>query len=149
MSFKKRGLGRGLEALLVDVSIKEETHQLRTLPIDFLQQGHHLTSDDMDTDELQVLANSITVPGTFEPVVVRKMAENNYEIVAGESRWRAARLAGLQEVPVIIKDMDDREAIATTLIETIQKESHNLLQEAENLKKLIDEFEVMIRTLRS
>jgi len=147
MSLKKRGLGRGLEALLVDVSAREEKQQLRTLPIDTIQRGHHLPPDDMNSDELQELANSITAPGTFEPVVVRRTAENNYEIVAGENHWRAARLAGLQEVPVIIKEMDDREAMAITLIETIQKENLNLLQEAEALRKLIDEFEAMVRHL--
>ena len=147
MSLKKRGLGRGLEALLVDVSIKEEKHQLRTLPIDFLQRSHQLAPDDMNTDELQELANSITAPGAFEPIVVRKTAENDYQIVAGENRWRAARLAGLQEVPVVIKEMDNREAMAIALIETIQKENLNLLQEAEGLRKLIDEFEAMVRHL--
>jgi ParB family transcriptional regulator, chromosome partitioning protein len=147
MSLKKRGLGRGLEALLVDVSTKEEKQQLRTLPIDIIQRGYHLPHDDMNSDELQELANSITTPGTFEPVVVRRTTENNYEIVAGESRWRAARLAGFQEVPVIIKEMDDREAMAMALIETIQKENFNLLQEAKGLRKLIDEFEAMVRHL--
>ena len=147
MTLKKRGLGRGLEALLVNVSAKEEKHQLQTLPIDILQQGNHSPTDDISSDELQELANSITAPGTIEPVVVRKITENNYEIVTGESRWRAARLAGLQEVPVIIKEVDDQEAMAIALIETIQKESLNLLQEAEALRKLIDEFEAMVRQL--
>jgi ParB family chromosome partitioning protein len=147
MSLKKRGLGRGLEALLVDVSTKEEKHKLQTLPIDTLQRGNHLPSDDMDSDELQELAYSIIASDTVEPVVVRKIAENNYEIVAGESRWLAARLAGLKEVPVIIKEIDDREAIAIALIETIQTENLNLLQEAESLRSLIDEFEAMVRHL--
>ena len=147
MTLKKRGLGRGLEALLVNVSAKEEKHQLQTLPIEILQRDNHLPPDDISSDELQELANSITAPGTIEPIVVRKIAENNYEIVTGESRWRAARLAGLQEVPVIIKEMDDQEAMAIALIETIQKESLNLLQEAEALRKLIDEFEAMVRHL--
>jgi ParB family chromosome partitioning protein len=106
-----------------------------------------LPSGDIDSDELLKLSNSITSPDTVDPIVVRKNAENNYEIVAGESRWRAARLAGLQEVPVIIKDMNDREAMAINLIETIQKENLNLLQEAKSLKELIDEFEVMVRQL--
>jgi ParB family chromosome partitioning protein len=146
MTLKKRGLGRGLEALLVNVSAKEEKQQLQTLPIDILQGGgNHLPPDDISSDELQELANSITEPDTFEPVVVRKIAENNYEIVTGESRWRAARLAGWQEVPVIIKEMDDQEAMAIALIETIQKENLNLLQEAEALRKLIEEFEAMVR----
>ena len=147
MSIKKRGLGRGLEALLVNVSTQEEKHQLQTLPIGILQKSNHLQHDDMNSDELQELTNAITAPDTFEPVVVRKIAENNYEIVAGENRWRAARLAGLQEVPVIIEEMDDREAIAIALIETIQKENLNLLQEAKGLRKLIDEFEAMVRHL--
>jgi ParB family chromosome partitioning protein len=144
MSIKKRGLGRGLEALLVNVSAKEEKHQLRTLPIDTLQKRNHLPHGDVNSDELQELTNAITMPDTFEPVVVRKIAENNYEIVAGENRWRAARLAGLQEVPVIIEEINDREAIAIALIETIQKENLNLLQEAEGLRQLIDEFEAMV-----
>jgi ParB family chromosome partitioning protein len=147
MSIKKRGLGRGLEALLVNVSTKEEKHQLRTLPIDILQKSNHLPHDDMNSDELQELTNAITAPDTFEPVVVRKIADNNYEIVAGENRWRAARLAGLQEVPAIIKERDDREAMALALIETIQKENLKLVQEAEDLRKLIDEFEAIVRRL--
>jgi ParB family transcriptional regulator, chromosome partitioning protein len=147
MTLKKRGLGRGLEALLVNVSDKEEKHQLKTLPIDILQQGHYLSPNDISSDELQELADSIKASGTIEPVVVRKIVENNYEIVAGESRWRAARLAGLQEVPVIIRELDDQEPMAVALIETIQKENLNLLQEAEALRKLIDEFEAMVRHL--
>jgi len=147
MTLKKRGLGRGLEALLVNVSPKEEKHQALTLPIDSLQRGSHLPPDDINSDELQELANSITTPGKFEPVVVRKISEHHYEIVAGENRWRAARLAGLQEVPVIIKEMDDREAMAIALIEVSQRENLNLLQEAEALKNLIDEFEAMVRQL--
>jgi len=147
MTLKKRGLGRGLEALLVNVSANVEKHQQQTLPIDILQRGNHLPTDNINSDKLQVLANSVTAPDAFEPVVLRKIAVNNYEIVAGESRWRAARLAGLQEVPVIIKEMDDRESIAIELIETIQKENFNLLQEARGLKNLIDEFEAMIHSL--
>jgi len=145
MNLKKRGLGRGLEALLVDVSPKEEKHQVRTLPIDILQRANHLPPDDTNSDELQELANSITTIGTCEPVVVRKISENNYEVVAGENRWRAARLAGLTEVPVIIKEMDDGEAMVIALIEATQRENLNLLQEAEALRSLIDEFEAMVR----
>jgi ParB family chromosome partitioning protein len=147
MSLKRRGLGRGLEALLVNVSAKEKKHQLQTLPIDILHGGSYLPPDDMNSDVLQELANSITAPDKFEPIIVRKIAENYYEIVAGQSRWLAARLAGLQEVPVIIKEMDDREAMAIALIETIQTENLNLLQEAEALRKLVDEFEAMVRHL--
>ena len=147
MSFKKRGLGRGLEALLVDVSTKEDKYQLQTLPIGVLQRSNQLPSDDINSDELQELAYSIIASDAVEPIVVRKITGSNYEIVAGESRWSAARLAGLQEVPVIIKEMDDREAIAIALIETIQTENIKLLQEAEALRALIGEFEAMVRRL--
>lgn len=145
MTLKKRGLGRGLEALLVDVSAKEENHQPQTLPVDILQRGNHLPPGDINSDELQKLAGSISAQDTFEPVVVRKISGNHYEIVAGESRWHAARRAGLKEVPVTIKEMDDREAMALALIETVQKENLTLVREAENLKRLIDEFEAMVR----
>jgi ParB family transcriptional regulator, chromosome partitioning protein len=145
MNLKKRGLGRGLEALLVDVSAKVENHQPQTLPIDILQRGKHLPPGDINSDELQKLASTITAPDTFEPVVVRKIDGNRYEIVSGESHWHAARLAGLQEVPVTIKEMDDREAMAITLIETVQKENLTLVREAENLKRLIEEFEALVR----
>lgn len=147
MNLKKRGLGRGLEALLVDVSTKEEKHQLLTLPIDTLQRGNHTPPDNMDADDIQELAYSIIASDTVEPIVVRKMAGDSYAIVTGESRWLAAQLAGLQEVPVIIQEMDDREAMAVALIETVQKENLNLLQEAKALRKLIDEFEAMVRQL--
>ena len=147
MTLRKRGLGRGLEALLVDVSTKEEKHQPRTLPIDVLKRCDHLPPDDINSDQLRELANSISTLATFEPIVVQKISEDNYEIVSGESRWRAARLAELQDVPVIIKEMDNCEARAIALIETIQNENLNLLQEAETLRELIDEFEVMVRHL--
>jgi ParB family transcriptional regulator, chromosome partitioning protein len=144
MTIKKRGLGRGLEALLANVSTTEEKHQLQTLPINTLQKSIHLSPDDMNSDEL---TNAVTMPDTLEPVVVRKIADNNDEMGAGEKTWRAARLAGLQEVPAIIKERDDREATAIALIETIQKENLKLVQEAEDLRKLIDEFEAMVRRL--
>ncbi len=136
MTIKKRGLGRGLEALLANVSTKEEKHPLQTLPINTLQKNNHLSPDNMNSDEL-----------TLEAVVVQKIAEYNSEIVGDENTWRAAQVAGLQEAWAINKEMDDREAVATALIETIQKENRNLLQEAEDLRKLIDEFEAMVRRL--
>jgi ParB family transcriptional regulator, chromosome partitioning protein len=145
MSLKKRGLGRGLEALLVNVSAKEEQQQLQTLPIDILQRGDHLPPAAMNSDELQELAYSIIELNAVEPIVVRKIDENRYEILSGESRWSAAQLAGLHEVPVIIKEMDDREATVIAHIETMRNENLKLLQEAEDLRKLINEFEVMVR----
>lgn len=147
MTLKKRGLGRGLEALLVDVSNKQENHQPQTLPIDILQRSNQLPLDNVNSIELQKLADSIARADTIEPVVVRKTANNSYEILAGESRWRAALIAGLTEIPVIIKEIDDREVIAIKLTENIHNENLLLLQEAEGLKKLLDEFESMVSQL--
>ena len=144
MTIKKRGLGRGLEALLVNVSTNGEKHQLQPQPVDNVKKSNHLLHDDMDADGFQELTNATTLADTFESVVVRKIAENNYEIVAGENRWRTARLSGLQEMPVIIKEVDNP---GIGPVETIQKESLNLLQEAESLKNLIDGIEAMLRNL--
>ncbi|MGZ8904067.1 MAG: ParB/RepB/Spo0J family partition protein, partial [Methylobacter sp.] len=138
----KRGLGRGLDALLGDVSPKEEKHQLHTLPIEYLQRGKYQPRKDMNPEKLQELADSIKVQGIIQPVVVRKIALDKYEIVAGERRWRAAQLAGLQQVPVVIKNIDDRAAMAIALIENIQREDLNPLEEAEALRRLLDEFEM-------
>jgi ParB family chromosome partitioning protein len=136
MTIKKHGLGRGLEALLANVSTKKEIHPQQILPINTLQKNNHLSPDDMNSDEL-----------TLEPVVVQKIADNNDGVGTGENSWRTNQAAGLQEVPVINKEMDHREAMAIALIETIQKENLNLVQEAEDLRKLIDEFEAMVRRL--
>ncbi|WP_262965316.1 ParB N-terminal domain-containing protein [Methylobacter psychrophilus] len=125
MTIKKRGLGRGLEALLANVSAKEEIARPQTSPINSSQKDHHLSPDTINSDEL------IT-----EPVVVLKIAENNAEIAKK-----------LTEVPVINKVIDEREAMASALIETIQQENRHLLQEAEDLRKLINEFEAMVRHL--
>jgi ParB family chromosome partitioning protein len=147
MTINKRGLGRGLEALLANFSTQEEKHQLQTLPIDALQKSKQQSPDDMNSDELQELTEGLSEPDALKPVVVQKITANTYEIVGGENSWRAALSTGLQEVPVHIKDVDEREAIAIALIETIQQESLNLLQEAKGLRKLIDEFEEMVRRL--
>ena len=144
MSIKKRGLGRGLEALLDNASSPEEK---QPLPIKTLQKSSHLSSVATDADELQVVASVVTMPDTFEFVVAQKIAENNAEIIAIEDSWHAGRLAGLQELPAVLKERDEREALAIALIETLQQENLNLVQEAEDLKKLIDEFEEMVRRL--
>mgnify|MGYP002525040938 CR=1 FL=1 len=144
MTLKKRGLGRGLDALLGDfvTPVKEEQHNLQTLPIEFLQRGKYQPRKDINPEKLQELANSIRAQGIVQPVVVRKADQNKYEIIAGERRWRAAQLAGLAELPVVIKDVDDRTAIAMSLIENIQREDLNPLEESEALKRLGDEFEM-------
>lgn len=140
MTLKKRGLGRGLDALLGDVSAKEEKHQIQTLPIEYMQRGKYQPRKDINPEKLQELADSIKAQGIIQPVVVRKIALEKYEIIAGERRWRAAQLAGLQQVPVVVKDIDDRAAMAIALIENIQREDLNPLEEADALKRLLDEF---------
>ena len=144
MSIKKRGLGRGLEALLGNASSPEEK---QPLPIKTLQKSSYLSSVGLDLDELQELASVVTMPDTFESVVTQKIVEDSAEIIAIEDSWHAGRLAGLQELPAVLKERDEREALAIALIETLQQENLNLVQEAEDLKKLIDEFEAMIRRL--
>jgi ParB family chromosome partitioning protein len=140
MTLKKRGLGRGLDALLGDVSAKEEKQQIQTLPIEYMQRGKYQPRKDINPEKLQELADSIKAQGIIQPVVVRKIAQEKYEIIAGERRWRAAQLAGLQQVPVVIKEIDDRAAMAIALIENIQREDLNPLEEADALKRLLDEF---------
>ncbi len=137
----KRGLGRGLDALLGDVSPKETAVlPSHTLPIEYLQRGKFQPRKDMNPEKLQELADSIKAQGIIQPIVIRKIGENKYEIVAGERRWRAAQLAGLQQVPVVIKDIDDRATMAIALIENIQRQDLNPLEEAEALKRLLDEY---------
>jgi ParB family transcriptional regulator, chromosome partitioning protein len=137
----KRGLGRGLDALLGDVSSsKEPTNPSHTLPIEYLQRGKFQPRKDMNPEKLQELADSIKAQGIIQPIVVRKIGQDKYEIVAGERRWRAAQLAGLQEVPVVVKDIDDRATMAIALIENIQRQDLNPLEEAEALRRLLDEF---------
>jgi ParB family transcriptional regulator, chromosome partitioning protein len=145
MVLKKRGLGRGLNALLGDVPEaidRGEKKQLHTLPIEFMQRGKYQPRKDINPEKLQELADSIKAQGIVQPIVVRPLETDKYEIVAGERRWRAAQLIGLQEVPVVIKEIDDRQAMAIALIENIQREDLNPLEEAEALSRLLDEFEM-------
>lgn len=142
MSSNKRGLGRGLDALLGDVSVKEEKHHLQTLPIEYMQRGKYQPRKDINPEKLQELSDSIKAQGIIQPIVVRQIAHEKYEIVAGERRWRAAQLAGLTQVPIVIKELDDRSAMAIALIENIQREDLNPLEEAEALRRLLDEFEM-------
>ncbi len=153
---KKRGLGRGLEALLgnagrvgpaLGLAHAARTDSVTSLPIDALQAGRYQPRTGMDPTRLQELADSIRVQGVIQPIVVRMLgaAGNNgasHEIIAGERRWRAARLAGLADVPVVLRAADDRAVIAMSLIENIQREDLNPLEEAQALSRLIDEFEL-------
>jgi ParB family chromosome partitioning protein len=144
MMQKKRGLGRGLSELLGDSSpVREKPQDVQTLPIEFLQRGKYQPRRDMDPEKLKELADSIAAQGVIQPIIVRKIeGENKYEIIAGERRWRASQLAELQEVPVVLKDLDDRSVMAIALIENIQREDLTALEEAEALRRLQDEFEL-------
>ena len=143
---KRRGLGRGLSELLGDVvtapAATEKSHEVLKLPIEFLQRGKYQPRKDMDPEKLKELSDSIAAQGIIQPIVVRKISDDKYEIIAGERRWRAAQLAELSEVPVLIKDIDDRAVMAVALIENIQREDLNALEEAEALHRLLDEFEL-------
>ena len=142
MAAKKRGLGRGLNALLGDVASIERGDSPKTLPVEFLQRGKYQPRLDMDPDRLQELADSISAQGVVQPIVVRSIDGGRYEIIAGERRWRAAQLAGLHEIPVIIRDVSDQTAVALSLIENIQREDLNPLEEAQALQRLLKEFKM-------
>ena len=140
---KMKGLGRGLDALLSGSDAKAED-ELRNLPVERLKPGKYQPRTHMDQDSLAELAASIKAQGVMQPILVR--AVNNtpgaerYEIVAGERRWRAAQIAGLNEVPVLVRSIPDEQALAMALIENIQRENLNPLEEAQGLQRLIDEF---------
>ncbi|MDD5035146.1 MAG: ParB/RepB/Spo0J family partition protein, partial [Methylococcaceae bacterium] len=137
------GLGRGLDALLGHARMETAVtaaDKLRTLPIEYLKTGRFQPRKDFDLASLQELADSISGQGIVQPIVVRPIGENRYEIVAGERRWRAAQLARLQEIPVVIRDIGDQEALAVALIENIQREDLTPLEEAEALRRLQEEF---------
>ena len=148
MSAKKRGLGRGLDALLGDAAANEtaSNDNLSALPVEALQPGRYQPRTGMDPDRLAELAASIRAHGVVQPVVVRRIGADRYEIIAGERRWRAAQQAGLHEIPVVIRDIPDQSAIAIALIENIQREDLNPLEEAQALKRLIDEFDLTHQT---
>jgi ParB family chromosome partitioning protein len=144
MSAKKRGLGRGLDALLGDAANTDTSasDELSALPVEALQPGRYQPRTGMNPEKLAELAASIRAHGVVQPVVVRRIGADRYEIIAGERRWRAAQQAGLREIPVIVRDVPDQAAIAIALIENIQREDLNPLEEAQALKRLIDEFDL-------
>jgi len=138
---KIRGLGRGLDALLGSADDdKPAAGSLRTLPIDTLQPGRYQPRSHMDETTLVELAESIKSQGVMQPVLVRPTGSGKFEIIAGERRWRAARLAGLAEVPALVRDIADQQALAAALIENIQREDLNPLEEAAGMQRLIQEF---------
>ena len=140
---KNRGLGRGLDALLSndgDNQSSEETSNL--IALDKLISGKFQPRKNFNQDTLKELADSIKAQGIIQPILVRMISNNQYEIIAGERRWQAAKIANLKEVPVIIKDISDSTALAMALIENIQREDLNVIEEARGIKRLIDEFNI-------
>ena len=148
MNTKKRGLGRGLEALLGSVpgqgmADTDTAGQLSALPVDLLQRGSNQPRTDFDKEALQELAESIRAQGVLQPVMVRPLDDSGkYEIIAGERRWRAAQLAGLHEIPAVVRELDDQTAMCIALIENIQREDLNPLEQARGLARLAEEFDM-------
>lgn len=157
MSTKKKGLGRGLDALLggmrdgdavgegegleIDrVEALAEGASLSSLPIDLIERGRYQPRRHFDPDSLRELADSIVAQGVIQPIVVRPIGDERYEIVAGERRWRASQQAGLSEIPVVVREVDEQAAIAIALIENIQRDDLNPLEEAGALQRLLTEF---------
>ncbi len=138
----KRGLGRGLDALLGDGAATQPAtadEQVRRLGLDEIEPGRYQPRSEMDEAALQELAASIKAQGVVQPIVVRPMDGGRYELVAGERRWRASRLAGMGEIPALVRELPDQTVLAVGLIENIQRESLNPLDEAQALRRLIDE----------
>lgn len=144
----KRTLGRGLSELLsssqmmptlASADIPQEKH---FLPIDLLQPGKYQPRREFHQEALQELADSIRAQGILQPILARLIAQNRYEIIAGERRWRAAQLAGLHQVPVFIREITDEAAVAMSLIENIQREDLNVMEQAVALKRLGEEFDM-------
>ncbi|PSL13674.1 chromosome segregation DNA-binding protein [Marinobacterium halophilum] len=157
MVVKKRGLGRGLDALLSDMSgphggmaetpsnqdaTAVKSADLRELALNCIEPGRYQPRRDLNPEALEELTQSIRCQGVMQPIVVRPIADDRYEIIAGERRWRATRMAGLERIPVIIRDVPDEAAIAMALIENIQRENLNPIEEAMALQRLQSEFEL-------
>lgn len=151
MSAKKRGLGRGLDALLATSQasrnaegeqVLQNDSELQQIAIEFLKPGKYQPRKDMSPDALEDLASSIRSQGIIQPIIVRTVGNNEYEIIAGERRWRASQIAGLDTIPCLIKDVPDEAAVAIALIENIQREDLNAMEEAQALERLMSEFEL-------
>lgn len=140
MAKPSRGLGRGLDALLSGNSDDKSDDTLRELKVTQLKPGKYQPRSHMDEEALNELAASIKSQGVIQPILARELSEGGYEIIAGERRWRAAQLAGLDIVPVLVRKVEDNAALAMALIENIQRENLNPLEEAVGIQRLIDEF---------
>ncbi|MDD5056913.1 MAG: ParB/RepB/Spo0J family partition protein [Sideroxydans sp.] len=137
-----KGLGRGLDALLSGNSTSKQNDVLRDLKVEQLKPGKYQPRSRMDESSLNELAASIKVQGVMQPILARELTEGGFEIIAGERRWRAAQLAELKIVPVIVRKVEDNAALAMALIENIQREDLNPLEEAVGIQRLIDEFQM-------
>ena len=154
MATKRQSLGKGLDALLgiaEDVNANQgmgadsaplADGKLQQLPVELLQRGQYQPRRDFNADSLQELADSIASQGLIQPIVVRALDQGNYEIIAGERRWRAAQLAGVDEIPAIVREISDQATIAMALIENIQREDLNPVEESQALIRLQDEFKL-------
>ncbi len=156
MASKKRGLGRGLDALLsaskTDTAAKSDDSksskavsgedQVHHIPVEHIKRGKYQPRRDIEPESLQELADSIAAQGIMQPIVVRPISSSKFEIIAGERRWRAAQMAGLETVPCLVRDVPDETAIALALIENIQRENLNPVEEAIALQRLQEEFEL-------
>ena len=148
MATKKRGLGRGLNALLnanesvETLTTPQQGDELKEVDVDLIQRGPWQPRTNFDEEALQELADSISTQGVIQPIVLRASEGGRYEIVAGERRWRASQLAGLDKIPAVIKTFDDQTAAAVSLIENIQRENLNPLEESTALLRLMNDFEM-------
>lgn len=151
MAAKRPGLGRGLDALLAGSKAVESSNepvadipagdQLKTIPVDRIMRGTYQPRRHFEQEALEELADSIREQGVLQPIVVRQIGDK-YEIIAGERRWRATQIAGIEDIPAVIKKLDDQAAAAAALIENIQRENLNPLEESQALQRLIDEFDL-------
>ena len=141
---KNRGLGRGLDALLSNEGdyVSSKIEKTNVMPLTQLTPGKFQPRKNFNQDSLKELAESIKAQGIIQPILVRKTSNNQFEIIAGERRWQAAKIAKLDEVPVVVKDIPDSTALAMALIENIQREDLNVIEEARGIKRLIDEFNI-------
>lgn len=137
---KKARLGRGLDALLSDVEQTGGDGELRWLPLESIRQGRYQPRTRIDENSLRELAASISNQGIIQPVVVRETASGGFELIAGERRWRASKLAGLSQIPALVRQVSDEAALQVALIENIQRKELNPVEEAAGLRRLLDEF---------
>ena len=147
MAKPKSGLGRGLDSLISNSIGDSSSDRLTTVAVKDIQPGRYQARVQIDDEALQELADSIKAQGVIQPVIVREHGLSQYELIAGERRWRASQLAGLTEIPVVVKSISDETALAMGLIENLQSENLNPIEEAQGLKRLADEFGLTHETI--